>query len=411
MGAPLRPATDHPVRAPNLRYFALQAAYWALFAVALVFPSVFLLAHGLTNAMVGATMAAGGLTSVLLQPVVARAAARSRFPLRFWLGGLVVGAAAAAVALLLPSPGLVRAVLYALLLALVQAVLPLVNAVGMAATHAGVPVRYGPARGVGSASFAVVALGGGVLVAATGPGTVPLLALVACALLLVAALTFAVPTEDDTAALRIDTDPAAAADALDPAARLRFWALLVGLTGAYAAHSTITSFTFQLTSHHGGNASHLGLALALGAAAEVVPMLAFGLLLARWRAGTLLRVAAVMMLVKSLAALLAPNLTLFLATGLLQAVSFAVVVPASVYYVDQLFGPRDRVQGQAAAAVTMTVGNVVAALLGGAVLDLGGVPALLALSTGLGVVGAIATAVGTRPARGAYPGMAGNSRK
>lgn len=387
------------MRAPNLRYSALQAAYWALFATAMVFPSVFLLGEGLSNSLVGAVMAVGGVASVALQPVIAAAAERSRLPVRVWTVGLVAVAALAAVGLLLPVPPLAKAALYGLLLATTQTILPLANALGMAATHAGIPVRYGPARGVGSAAFAGVALGGGALAAASGTLVVPIIALVAAAALAVLVITFAVPDTHVDLTPGEDGEPILEAPPLSSAQRRRFWVLLVGLAAAYGAHAAIATFSFQYVTHHGGNATHLGISMALGASSEVLPMLAFGLLLRRWRPVTLLRFAAVMMAAKSAAAFLAPDLTTFLASYLLQALSFAVMVPASVYYVDQLFPPADRVRGQAWVAVTMTIGNVLAALVGGPVLDALGAPTLLAVGLGMGLMGIAGTFVGTQPPR------------
>ncbi len=378
---------------PTLRYAALSAAYWAVFCFAIAFTSVFLLARGLSNAQIGAVVAVSGLASAALQPLVAGAAARSRWPLRAWIVGLAGLLALVAAALMLPvATRLSDALLYGTALCLVQVVLPLVNAIGMEAAHAGVPVEFGPARAAGSLSFALASVGPGSLVAATDAMVIPPLLVAGQALLALTAVTFVFRV--GRAAARVVATAAAADPApLTRSGRRRFGVLLLGVTGCYTSHAAINTFLFQNLGHHGGDASHMGLAFLIAASVEVLPMLAFSRIVARWTPGTLLRVAAVMLAVKAVASLLAPNLTWFLATMLLQMVSFALLVPATVYYVDRLLPAAERVRGQAFMTLTLTLGNVIAGLGGGVLLDTAGVPALLlagALAGGAAVVAVVA---------------------
>ncbi|HMS38169.1 MAG TPA: hypothetical protein PKA93_13455, partial [Arachnia sp.] len=74
------------------RYAALQSSYWGAFCLVINFVSVFLLAHGLTNAQIGVLMAVASAVATVVQPIVAGRVDRSRIPLRLWLvmGGIVV---------------------------------------------------------------------------------------------------------------------------------------------------------------------------------------------------------------------------------------------------------------------------------------------------------------------------------
>nr|NLI49654.1 hypothetical protein [Propionibacterium sp.] len=134
--------------------------------------------------------------------------------------------------------------------------------------------------------------------------------------------------------------------------------------------------------------------MTIAALIETLPMLFFRRIVRRWRSGTLLKVAALAFAVKSLATWLAGGLGALYLAQCLQVGAFALVVPASVYYVDRLMPPRERVRGQAYMTVTLTLGNVVAGLAGGALLDLAGVPALLAVGTAFGAAGAVAVLAG-----------------
>lgn len=380
---------------PTLRYAAVNAAYWAGFCLVLAFSSVFLLDRGLANAQIGVVLSASGLVSAVLQPVVAGRAGHSRVPLRGWVAGWAALLAADALALaLLPPDPLRDAVLFGVALCVLQLVTPLINALGMDAARHGVAVDFGIARSVGSFTFALTSAGAGALVAAVGAVVLPPLIAASQGLLVVAALSFLFPHHPATR----DRDPTLPPDAapLDAAGRRRFGLLLVGMTGAYVSHAAINNYMFQIASHHGGGAADLGLGFMVGAAVETLPMLFFRRIVARWSPGVLLRFAAAGIAVKALATLLAPTLAAFLATMLLQVVSFALLIPASVYYVDRALPPGERVRGQAFMTLTLTLGTVVAGLGGGVLLDAAGVPALLAAGTAVAVAGVAAVIAGTR---------------
>ncbi|MGV1010690.1 MAG: MFS transporter, partial [Dermatophilaceae bacterium] len=312
---------------PTVRYAALNAAYWSGFCLVMAFSSVFLLSRGLTNAQIGVTLAASGAVSVALQPVVARMAGRSRRPLRVWIAALAALIAVAGAALALPRGPIADAVLFGVVVCVLQVVLPLVNAIGMQATHQGVPVDFGSARAIGSFTFALTAAGMGALVAAMGPAVLPVALAVVQGLLMLAALTFAFQPSD-ASGVRSGAVPIPDAAPLTPAGRLRFWVLLAGVTGLYTSHTVINNFAYQIAVFHGGDASHLGLSFTIAATLETLPMLFFRQIVGRWHPGTLLRFAAAVFVVKAVATLLAPSLAAYLATMVLQVGSFALLIPA-----------------------------------------------------------------------------------
>ena len=80
------------------RYAALQSSYWSAFCLVINFVSVFLLAHGLTNAQIGVLMAVASAVATVVQPIVAALAA----------------------ALLPQGGGMLVAIAYGLLVALIQ---------------------------------------------------------------------------------------------------------------------------------------------------------------------------------------------------------------------------------------------------------------------------------------------------
>lgn len=372
---------------PTARYAALNAAFWVQFCLALAFSSAFLLARGLGNAQIGLVLALSGIGSALLQPLLARLADRSRVPLRWWVVGLTVLQAVGATVLVLPGASPLRdAIAFGLGVCMLQSTLPLVNALGMQAAARGVPVEFGPARAVGSLAFAATSLSVGALVTAVGPDVLPWLILADVALIVLTAATFHFrranrpATADEVAP---DNPP------LDGPGRARFAILLVGTCALLVSHAATNSFVFQIVGYHGGSARDLGTSFTIAAVTEILPMLFFTRLLSRWSAGALLRFAAVTFALKAALTWLAPGLGWYLATQLLQLGGFALFVPASVYYVERLLPRAQRVRGQASMTLAFTLGNVIAGLGGGLLLDLAGVPTMLLTGALVGVLGTV----------------------
>ncbi|HJE51113.1 MAG TPA: MFS transporter [Tessaracoccus flavescens] len=387
------------MRLSTTRYAALQSAYWSAFCMAIMFASVFLLAKGLSNSQIGIVIATGGLISAVAQPIVAGVSEVSRIPLRVWIAALALLMSVVAAALFIPGlPWLLTAVFFGFLILTVQLILPLVNALGMAALNAGVTMNFGIARAAGSLAFAVVSVAAGSLVGARGPMVVPLLALIFQLALIATALTFVYrtnvpasttshPTPDD------DTPPLPTHERLTKDQWRKFWILLVGLTLAMASHNLINGFMFQVMQHHGGGAEEMGTAVMIGALVELPTMALWSWIITKRSSGFMLKLAAIFFAAKSLVTWMAGSVGALYGAQTLQLLAFAVLVPASIYYVNQLMPPGDRVKGQAYMTMTNTLGTVVGSISGGILLDVAGVPTMLLVGTVVAAVGAILTLI------------------
>lgn len=379
--------------APTVRYGLVQAAYWSGFCMIILFASAYLLDAGLSNAHIGIVIAAGGALSAVLQPVVAGAADRSRrIPLRVWAAGL--GTVIAAVAAILLVPGLhwlLTGVFFGLLILTVQLLQPLINALGMAAMARGVPVNFGVARAAGSGAFALVSVGAGWAVASAGTVMVPLMIIAFQVVLIFMTLTFvyragpAVVRQDQVDDVRPPVAP------MTRARWLRFFGLLAGIVASMTSHAMINNYMLQIMRYHGGDTGEMGTAVMIAAVMELPVMMLWGRVVGRWTPGRLLQVASIFYTVKTAATWLAPGIIGIYAAQTLQIFGFALMVMASVYYVERLLPASDRIKGQAFMTMTSTMGSVVGSLLGGVLLDVASVPTMLLVGTAAAGVGAVLT--------------------
>lgn len=270
------------------RYSALQSTYWGTVCLIVNFASIYLLAHGLSNAEIGVMMAVASAVATVVQPILAGVVDRSKVPLRLWLAMGGVAFIVLAAALFPLSGGFLVAVLYGLLVALTLVLQPIVNSVGMAALALGYRVNFGVARASGSLAFALLSLGVGALVAATSEKSLLLMLIVASALFILAAVTFvlrspaapadggAVPGAGADDAVGSGSDGVAVAPLTEPAALTRrawvlFVLLLIGVTLGITGHMVINTFLFQITGFHGGDAAAMGLVLMIAAMSSSPP--------------------------------------------------------------------------------------------------------------------------------------------
>ena len=94
-------------------------------------------------------------------------------------------------------------------------------------------------------------------------------------------------------------------------------------------------------------------------------------------------------MLKTLGTLLAPNIPVFYAVQIFQMLGWALIAVSSVYYVNSIMDEQDAIKGQAYMTMTYTLGSVIGALLGGALIDMAGVNMMLVFGTAAAAVGMV----------------------
>lgn len=291
------------------------------------------------------------------------------------------------------------------LTAALSALGPMTEALLMAATSGARRLSFGIARGLGSLSFSLGTIVGGLLVSQAGAGAV----LAGLAVSGVAML----------AATRLVSAPVAAAPRqARPLANLRegiwlftrpaLWPIGLAVCLVQAAHAQYYSFSTNIWLRQGVDGALIGPLWTVGVLAEVV-MLAFAVrLFSRWRAEALVLLGACGGMVRWSALAFAPELTWLWPLQLLHALTFAAThlgmlmavranIPehkvglALAIYSSLAFGP-------VLAAATWGAGRMTEA---GAALGPAGEAQGYWLMTGLCLLGAIVAALALRRSRSA----------
>jgi hypothetical protein len=358
----------------NIDYAALQAVYWTLSGVIFCFSTVFLQFKGYSNYEIGIIFALSNALSFVLQPLVAGHVDRSNK--RALLGCIRITAALSLLlmlaVLMLPKNCLPLTAAYVLLLAGNTLLQPLCISLSLYLESWGCRINFSIARAVGSFSYALSTVVLGMLVQSVSENSVPIAYIIFSFLLGLITLLFSVKEKKH----RTVSETSAGGESEKPSGIMefirenrRFMLFLAGTALLFFTHSLIGNFMIEFIRNIGGDSADLGNVLAFMTVVEVPVMLLFPRLTRRFRCSSLLRFAVIMFTVKELLIYLAPSLAILYAAELLQAFSFAIFVPASVRYVDEVIVKRNAVKGQAFVTAMITLGSIFASYLGGLLLN------------------------------------------
>lgn len=406
----------------NLIYCAVQGFFWMGLGICINFAAVFLQYCGFSNSELGLIMALGNVASILISALTAtivdsfsrRALARCIWVL-YALQALCLGVCA-----LFPGRTLLIAVVYCLYMGCVLSVNPLNTEICARLSVVFGDINYGVARGMGSVAFALMAAVMGVLMSSVGASTLPIAGLVF--VLAQAALLAVVMPWLSKAALpgrAAGSGAAANADVSAGAGReaerggeqasgflafmrenKRFCLLMLGVSALFLSNNLSNNFLINVVRNVGGDEAALGGITAFMAITEVPVMFLYDRITRRVSCPATVRIAAAFFVVKGVAILCSGSVGALYAAHSFQALSFAMIIPAMVRYVNLYIAPKDSAKGQSLSFATTSLGSIFSSSLGGLLYDGFGVSAALTVAVFAAALGAVMCFVFAKPKRG-----------
>lgn len=375
----------------NMKYAIIQAGYFAIVCCILGFAAVYLGAQGFGSSQIGIIMAIGSIVTTIAQPALASFVDKKHLSLNRVLVLLALCGIVISLAILISSwvnISFLTAVLFILLNGALMCMMPILNSLAFAFEDYGIQLNYGLARGIGSAAYAITSLIMGFVVAHISPKLLPILYVAILAGLIPQINGFRVRGKK-----RIRR-PAAAENqpTISTVEFLKkhvvFMIFLGGFMLVYLDHMMINNFFIYFIENVGGTTSDMGIAVFLAAILELVSMTALERIKNKVNIPSLLIFSGVMFTVKHIITWLAKSMFMIYVAQFFQMFAYAIFIPASVYYVNQIFDKEDSVKGQALVTMSMTAAGVFASLLGGFMIDAVGPSTTL-------LIGAIVSAIGT----------------
>ncbi len=363
-------------------YALLQGSYIMIYGAFGAFASVYLLAQGFSNAEIGLCVSAGNLLAALIQPWLADLADCSKkitlVDILYYLDVTMI----LFLVVLLCLKGASKWVLlaYMVLFTLHGLLLPIVNSVHQYLTHAGKEVNFGLCRACGSASFALITIFTAYLVTSYGSSAILCLSLF-CALILFLAIHLLQKNFTHKMVNKCKQDVSKETINLKAFVKRNknFLLLNIGIMFLWYHHSTLSAFMFQLIAPIGGTQSQVGELFAIMAIVEVPAMIFYAYFEKKFGVVKMLLLAVMGYSLKITFFFFANNILLLYISQAMQAIGFAIFLPAMVSYTSKIMTKAEAVKGQSLFSMMMLIASIISSLTAGVILDVLSVRVLLCI--------------------------------
>ena len=373
----------------NLYYIIAQGLYWMMVCCTISMGSAYLSNRGYSTVGIGALFAIAFLVATVLQQVVSyltdKAASFDVVDVLALLGAVVTLDLFFAIGT--NSKGFGTSFTFFIGAMVATVIQPFLNALNFHIEKYNVKMNFGVARASGSFFFFIMSLLVGNFMTLTSERAVTILGFIVSAAFVVVIILIYRELKNSGIEINEDYDPFSEESKSDSfslelvkkfiSKYEMFFVFLIGVVCFYFGHVLINNFLYQITVNVGGNEASNGGLLALQAIVELPAMIFFNQLKDKFGTKKLLCVSAVFYFVKILVTTLATSVGFLYFSMLFQALAFAIFIPASVHFVDEIMNKQDAVKGQAFVTIAMTFSNLLSSILGGVLIRIIGVtPAL-----------------------------------
>jgi len=383
-------------------YSALQGLFWLNYCIIGGFANVYLLEHNFSNSMIGAIVALSGIFSACISPLVAAYADKPEsLSVRKILTILSAGMAVLMVLIAVTGKNYILTVItYTAGMTVIQLMASLTSSLATQSMRSGYRVNFGTARGIGSLMYGLSAHALGFLVARTHPDILPVAAAISWTVNLILYLRF--PDTKDVAVMYNGAENVRAPEkGGSPTAFFRkyprYGLFLLGIFFVYISHSLANVFVTQVVMSKGGTSADTGLILGVQALVEIPVMFGFSKMLKVAKVHNWMRICAFFYVLKSIGTYASASVGQHVAVQFLETGSYAVMVVCGLYYVNSIMKTEDCVKGQSFMGISTTMANVAASWIGGIMLDVYGVPAMLILGMSVAVFGTVIVFFNAQP--------------
>lgn len=378
------------MRSRNLTfcYSAQQLLYWAAVCCIISFAASYLLANGFDASETGRILFTANFISFFLQPVVAGKADRSEKNIISLIMLVLTGITAVSFLAVrfVPMPKAAFSVLYIIGMASLDMEVPLLNSENVYYSERGWNINYGLGRAVGSASYSLMSLCLGYVIELFGAGWVPLISVV----LMLALFVFiaVMPKDDSVSSKRTCLDETCSLPAFF--VKYKWYCLsLLGVLFLAMFHVMVENYLIEILKRLGGNSSGVGIALFIATVVEAPMLVVFAKVHGRIGSYKALMIAALSYCLKGILFIFARSVSMIYIAQILQVSSYSFLSPVQMYYAGECTSEADMVKGQSVITAAYALGCALGNLLGGEIISLSGVPAMLYAAFGIAVLGTV----------------------
>ncbi|MDN6161387.1 MAG: MFS transporter [Atopostipes sp.] len=382
----------------NIKYSLGMFSHFTLFGTMVAFLSVFLLGKGFDNTKIGLTLSLIGIATIGVQTVLAAFLDKNKtIKLQDTISSLLMIIIIGSVFLFFLKEQLFILLLVVLVFSFVYAVEPLLNSMAFLYSDFGIRINYGFARGMGSLAFAVITALLGIVFEKISSHYLPLFYILFSFLTILAVRSYQLPLDYQVEERKTDVKEEESESVEESDKNMlefakeykRLFLMMFGVVLLFFGHVLINNFFIQVITPIGGNNQTMGIAVFIGAIVELPAMLQFEQLAKKIPIHRLLKISAIVFLLKHFLTFLASNLWVIYLAQFLQIAAFAIAYPALVEYIQLAVSKKDLVKGQSLLASAIAFSNILSSFSGGILLDHIGVSKTLFVAVLTTLVGLI----------------------
>lgn len=168
----------------------------------------------------------------------------------------------------------------------------------------------------------------------------------------------------------------------------KFMILAIGCIAVSFTHTLVNNFFIQIIKPIGGTESQMGIAVFIAAMLELPAMSAFDKVREKVGCTILVKFSVIMFIVKHVITYFAPNMFFIYIAQVTQMFAYAIYTPALVYYVTKVVAIQDINKGQSTITMAIVASGIIANLIGGVLLDVISVSAVLLVGVASSIIGA-----------------------
>ena len=369
----------------QLKYNLVQIAFWAASCAICAFIAIFLQAKGLTNTQIGTVTGGACILNIVLSPYLSGLTSRfNKISLQsFIMAGMAVTVIGYLLCAYVALPVIALMVVYMVTYCVNISMVPLIASISMNYTAAGHEVNFGLARGLGSITYAICAVGLTQMTTIFNPMILSVIYLAGVAVFFAVLLT----TPKTYAA---GSEKAKGGNLIEMAGKYKsFFAVLVGFAFLFTAVTSLATYQINIIKNLGGTEAIYGISVFASAATELPFMAMAGRLQKRFSAMNLMAAAAVCYIARNLLIAYAPTLPLMFLGLMLQGASYGLMTAVITVYVTDHLESQDQVMGQTMISVlTCGVGSCLGNVLGGILQDTMGIDVMFFFTSLVTLIGA-----------------------
>ena len=375
----------------NIEYFSLQSLFWMTYCMVVGFSVTYLLSCGYSNSEAGYILASANICALVLQPFFADLADRSKKinAMTIFLISISIILVCSIGLFFISVRSVILTLIYVVMITLANAVIAFLTSVQFLMDPSKTKINFGLCRAGGSLFFAILSAAMGILIERIGMKSIPSALFIITFLIIILCIYITRHRIHTTYESTNDLTYQKSSTLLvffkeNP----KFMLLSIAMLFIYYAHAFITNFTISIVRNVGGDHREMGYLIAFMALMELPGMIGFNEISRRFKVSSLLLFSMMMFSVKAIIVWLSPSLMTLAFGFALQVVSFALYIPASVQYANNIIDEKDTVKAQMMFNLMQTGGAVFSSIIGGWLIDFSGISHAL-------LVGAILSCIGT----------------